>query len=89
VYDVLGDLVRTVDPNGNPTLFRYGPKSFLEEIVDARGVLANRTEYDSEGREVRRINANGDTLDLNHDVDHNFEEVRDFEGNSGTTCMET
>ncbi len=80
LYDVLGNLSRVVDPNGNTTLFRYGPDSYLNEIVDARGVLANRTEYDDDGRILRQINAAGDTLRMNHDIDHNLEEVMDFEG---------
>jgi RHS repeat-associated protein len=80
VYDVIGNLSKVVDPNGNSTLFKYGPDSYLNEIVDSRGVRANRTEYDDEGRIVRQINANGDTLHLNHDIDRNLEEIVDFNG---------
>jgi|GEM_PF-5252252 len=80
VYDVLGNLSRVVDANGNSTLFKYGPDSYLTDIVDARGVRANRTEYDDDGRIVRQINAEGDTLRMNHDIDHNLEEVQDFNG---------
>ncbi|MDB5050955.1 MAG: Rhs family protein [Fibrobacteres bacterium] len=80
VYDVLGNLGKVVDPNGNTTLFKYGPDSYLTDIVDARGVRANRTEYDDDGRIVRQINAEGDTLLMNHDIDHNLEEVLDFNG---------
>jgi RHS repeat-associated protein len=79
-YDVLGNLNKVVDPNGNTTLFRYGPDSYLIDIVDALGIRASRTEYDDAGRIVRQINAAGDTLQMNHDVDHNFEEVLDFTG---------
>jgi YD repeat-containing protein len=60
VYDVLGNLSKAVDANGNTTLFKYGPGSYLNEIVDTRGMQANRTEYDDDGRIIRQINANGD-----------------------------
>lgn len=79
-YDVLGNLNKVIDANGNTTLFRYGPDSYLTEIVDALGIRATRTEYDEAGRIVRQINAAGDTLQMNHDIDHNFEEVMDYNG---------
>jgi RHS repeat-associated protein len=80
-YDVLGNLSVVVDPEGHITRFKYGPNHYLSEIVDPRGVKAVRTEYDGDGRMVRQINANGDTLAMNHDVANNREEVVDFNGN--------
>ncbi len=79
-YDVLGNLSEVVDADGHSTKLKYGPNHYLKEIIDARGIRAARTEYDSEGRMIRQINANGDTMSIDHDLAANTETIDDFNG---------
>jgi RHS repeat-associated protein len=79
-YDPHGNLAKVTDLNGNTTRFKYAPDHYLTEIIDPRGVRAMRTEYDENGRMVRQINAEGDTLKYEHDLDNNREITRDFNG---------
>jgi fibro-slime domain-containing protein/RHS repeat-associated protein len=80
-YDGHGNLRTFTDPEGNVTIFKYAPHGYLTEIIDPRGIRGLRTEYDDEGRVVRRINAQGDTLKMTHDLGASTEEIEDFDGN--------
>jgi RHS repeat-associated protein len=80
-YDPHGNLAKVTDLNGNITRFKYAPNHYLTEIIDPRGVRAVRTEYDDNGRMVRQINAEGDTMRFDHDIVNNREVTKDFNGN--------
>ncbi len=80
-YDGHGNLQKVTDPNSNITRFKYAQNHYLTDIIDPRGVRAVRNEYDDEGRLVRRISPEGDTLKLTHDLDNKEQAINDFEGN--------
>jgi YD repeat-containing protein len=71
-------LQKVINPSGAVTRFKYGPDHYLQEIIDPRGVRAVRTEYDDDGRMVRQINAEGDTLAFDHDLANNREVTTGF-----------
>jgi RHS repeat-associated protein len=80
-YDGHGNLQSVTDPNDNITRFKYAPDHYLTEIFDARGVRAVRTEYDDNGRMVRRISPAGDTMTFENDLDNAIARTSDFNGN--------
>jgi RHS repeat-associated protein len=79
-YDDLGNLTSVTDPNGNTTRFKYAANHYLDEVIDPLGMRAVRTEYDENGRMIRQINADGDEVAFDHDVDNQTETVTDFAG---------
>jgi len=67
--DTLNNLVRVTDRVGNPTTMGYGTSGFphyLSSIVDARGVRAERSDYDGNGRLVTVTDAAGQVTTLDH-----------------------
>jgi len=67
--DTLNNLVRVTDRVGNPTTMGYGASGFphyLTTIVDARGVRAERSDYDGNGRLVQVTDASGQVTTLDH-----------------------
>ncbi len=67
-YDEAGDHVSFTDRMGAVTTFAYADGHYLEDIVNALGVRAVRTEYDDEGRMVRVIDAAGKVTSFEHDL---------------------
>ncbi|MGB0743337.1 MAG: LamG-like jellyroll fold domain-containing protein [Opitutales bacterium] len=57
---------------------------YLTDILDPRGVQAIRTEYDDEGRIARQIDADGNPIDFDHDINNFAERVTDRLGNTTT-----
>jgi len=57
---------------------------YLTDILDPRGVQAIRTEYDTEGRILRQIDADGNPINFDHDLDNFTERVTDRLGNTTT-----
>lgn len=76
-YDPLGDLVAVTDRTGATSRFTYAPDHFLEEVENALGVRATRTEYDDEGRIARIIDAAGNAVHFEHDLAARREVVTD------------
>ena len=85
-YDSRGDLVSVTDREGNVTRFNYNAyiPHYLEEAIDPLGREGIRTEYDEDGHVVRMTDANGDVVDLTHDVGTSTEIVTDAEGHPTT-----
>ena len=74
-YDVAGDLVTLTDRIDATTRFTYTGEHYLEDIENALGVRAVRTEYDGEGRVVRMIDAAGAVVALDHQLDARRETI--------------
>ncbi len=68
------DLSAHTDRSGAQTTFAY-TDHFLEEVNNALGIRAVRTEYDSEGRMVRLIDASGKKIDFNHNLENRREVI--------------
>ncbi|MBD3316820.1 MAG: tandem-95 repeat protein [Chitinivibrionales bacterium] len=79
-YDGHGNLQRVTDQLGAVTWFKYGPNHLVVDIINPLGVRALRVEYNHEGRMVRRITPQGDTLGLTYDIAHRQEIVRSPNG---------
>jgi RHS repeat-associated protein len=80
-YDVNGDLASHVDPLGNTTRFFYNLSHGLIEVRDPRGLRPLRNEYDDSGRLVRTIDAFGQAIEYQHDLNTRQEVVVDRLGN--------
>lgn len=82
-YDVNGDLVAVTDREDNTTRLRYRgePAHHLEEVIDPLGRTGVRNEYDAGGRLARLTNAEGQAVQLTHELDNNTETVLDARGN--------
>jgi len=96
-YDERGNLVRAhkltdVSDESDPSdatyetiEYVYGHEEFphyITEIKDPRGISPMRTEYDDEGRIVATIDANGNRIELDHNLAARTETIRDREGNA-------
>ncbi len=80
-YDTKGDLIRVTDQENYTTTFTYDDDHFLTDITDPRGITPARQLYDDTGRMIAMVDAEGDTIFLNHDLDSRQEVVRDRLGN--------
>ncbi|MEM9596942.1 MAG: RHS repeat-associated core domain-containing protein, partial [Acidobacteriota bacterium] len=69
-----GDLTSTTDRVGATTTFTYRDH-YLEDIHNALGIRAVRTEYDDSGRMVRMVDAAGKEVSFEHDLDARREVV--------------
>ena len=60
-YDAAGNLTAVTDQSGVTTQFTYldEPAHFLKEVIDPLGRIAQRTEYDEQGRVVAATDALG------------------------------
>ncbi len=83
-YDGVGNLKSSTDANGNITQYKYAANHYLEEIIDPRGILAIRTEYDDDGRMTRQIRADGQEVFIDNDLTNQRQTVTDFAGNETT-----
>ncbi|MEZ6048649.1 MAG: putative Ig domain-containing protein [Planctomycetaceae bacterium] len=73
-YDVHGDLIAVTDRVEATTQFTYldepgDPAHYLDEIIAPNGVPAARSEYDEDGRLLRVIDADGQTIEFEYDTD--------------------
>ncbi len=82
VYNSDGDLTDYADQTDALTRYTYINDHYLEDIVDARGVRAIRNLYNSEGRLIGQIDAQGNQVDYSHDLSGRSQTVTDRRGNS-------
>ena len=83
VYDTAGDLVEVIDPQGNSTKYQYNPtrKHFLDTIIDPLGRQGIRTEYDSNGRLIKTLDASGNSVGQDFDLSNSTVSITDPLGN--------
>ena len=83
-YDSAGDLVMASDAMGNDTTFAYHAQfpHYLETITDPLGNRAIKNIYDENGRLVAQIDAEGNRIDMTHDIPGRKESIKDANGNS-------
>ena len=81
-YDDQGNLKSHTDLMGNTTTFNYILDHFLEDIIDPRGIMVARNEYDADGRLIAHIDAKGKRIEYTHDIAGKVEIIKDRNGNS-------
>ncbi|MBL4661481.1 MAG: tandem-95 repeat protein, partial [Alcanivoracaceae bacterium] len=81
-YDSNGDLQSHTDFMGNTTTFTYLLDHYLEDIIDPRGIMVARNEYDADGRLIAHVDANGNRIEYTHDIQGRTETIKDCNGNS-------
>ena len=79
-YDGRGDLTAFRDAEANVTTFIYDADHNLIEIHDPLGNRTMKNEYDSDGRLVAVIDADGKRVELTHDILARQETIRDRAG---------
>ncbi|MCX6875120.1 MAG: DUF6531 domain-containing protein [Verrucomicrobia bacterium] len=95
VYDTIGNLLRSTDPNGNTTLFTYDLGKHVTSITDALGNVT-RFSYNSIGKRTSITNALGKVTSYGYDnygklltvtdpLDNTTTYTYDAEGNRLTT----
>jgi len=83
-YDAKGDLVRVTDRLNQISSFSYNRDHGLVDFTDPRGTIVARYTYDSEGRIVAAVDADGKAIETTHDTASNREIVKDRRGNVTT-----
>ncbi|MBF7073465.1 putative Ig domain-containing protein [Glaciecola sp. MH2013] len=81
-YNANGDLSSITDREGNKTTYQYNRNHGLIEINDPLGRSIGRTIYDDDGRMLKMVDAEGNELVLERDLDINQETIRDQNGNA-------
>ncbi|MES9863930.1 MAG: putative Ig domain-containing protein [Candidatus Thiodiazotropha sp. LLP2] len=81
-YDLSNDLVSFTDQAAAASTYAYINDHYLQDIYDARGVRAIRNLYNSEGRLIGQIDAEGNQIDYVHDLVGRSQTVTDRRGNS-------
>ena len=84
--DANGDLANFADPAGNTTRFYYNLNHGVVEIQDPRGLRPLKNEYDTSGRLVAHIDAQGRRVEYTHTIGTRQEVVLDRNG--GQTVYE-
>ncbi|MCF7962081.1 MAG: putative Ig domain-containing protein [Pirellula sp.] len=85
-YDSRGDLVSVTNREGNKTRFEYRPDRlhYLEKVIDPLGRTGIRSEYDDDGRLVKLFDANGNAVEMIHDLENSVQTIKDQLGNVTT-----
>jgi RHS repeat-associated protein len=79
-YDGNGNLIRFTDQEGSTTRFTYNNTHGLVDIIDPRGVKVARTIYDDQGRVIAHIDAEGNRVEYDHNMEGRQEVVTDSLG---------
>jgi RHS repeat-associated protein len=79
-YSVAGDLIAHADQLDNTTRFFYDRNHGLLRIEDPLGRPVSRTEYDDDGRVVAITDADGNRIEVNHDLAGQVEIQTDPDG---------
>lgn len=72
-YDKNGDLVGVKDIGGYNTTFGYDDSHFITDITSDNGTKIARNEYDEDGRLVATIDADGNRIEFEHDLENKME----------------
>ncbi|WP_049722685.1 choice-of-anchor A family protein [Gilvimarinus polysaccharolyticus] len=86
-YSIAGDLAAVANAEAEVMQFDYlSPKNphYLTDIIDPRGITVARNEYDDDGRLVARIDANGNRIEFDHDIDAKTETITNRLGHETT-----
>ena len=83
-YDFYGDLVTVTDPMGNVTRYTYDANHLLISTYDPLGREGARNEYDSSGRLIAEVNAQGQETSFDHVLPQNIDTKTDALGNTTT-----
>ncbi|MCF6238501.1 MAG: putative Ig domain-containing protein, partial [Candidatus Marinimicrobia bacterium] len=81
-YNTEGELTSFTDLNGNITTFTYIQDSYLEDIIDPRGITVARNEYDIDGKLIAHIDANGNRIQYDNDLITMTSTITDRRGNA-------
>ncbi|MGQ9610193.1 MAG: RHS repeat-associated core domain-containing protein [bacterium] len=81
LYDFYGDLIKVTDQEGNTTTFTYNSEHSVIDIYDPRGIRPARNEYDNDGRLIAHIDAEGNRIEYQHDINSRQEVIKDRLGN--------
>jgi RHS repeat-associated protein len=90
-YTGQGDLSDVTDPDGNDTRFVYNPQRahYLDHVIDELGRTGLRSEYDAQGRLIKLIDVNGESIQLVNDLANGLETVKDGVGQPTTFEYDT
>ncbi|MCU7919309.1 MAG: putative Ig domain-containing protein [Candidatus Thiodiazotropha sp. (ex Epidulcina cf. delphinae)] len=80
-YNVNGDLASVTNQVGEVTQHRYNRSHGLTEYIDPRGITPARNIYNDEGQLIATEDADGNRIEMTHDVVGRQEIVRDRLGN--------
>ncbi|MBR6402543.1 MAG: hypothetical protein IKS48_04090, partial [Eubacterium sp.] len=81
-YNNAGDLISVTDSADRTVTYTYDKYHNLVSITDPMGIAVSRNEYDDEGRLIATIDADGNRMEFDHNVDGRQEVVKDRRGNS-------
>ncbi len=84
-YDAHGDLIHSVDVANNKTGYSYYHGSnahYLDAVTDPLGNRAIRNEYDAEGRLTAQIDADGNRIEITHQLSGKSSAIKDRNGNT-------
>ena len=76
-YDGNGDLTSVTDSADRTVTFTYDRKHNLISITDPMGIAVARNEYDDDGRLIATIDADGNRMEYDYDVEGRTEVVSD------------
>ena len=80
-YDSSDNLINVTDGAGRTVAFTYDNEHNLIDIIDPSGIAIARNIYDDNGRLIATIDADGNRIEYDHDIEGKTETVRDKMGN--------
>jgi RHS repeat-associated protein len=67
-YDAEQRLILVTDPLGQVTRYSYDLSGRLDTVTDPRGIVTERNTYDSAGRVIQQVQADGGTFQISYQV---------------------